>query len=189
MNQKAKSNSVLTSKVEGSVLEITVLGAGTILFDAEQAHPANRQRAEMHGWTQRLSDAAAKSRDPKTGLPVSPLAKFEAVNQLAEWYMRGGDQWKRTGDGTRETLPGNLLLTALQEAYPDRPLDKLKAFLKGKSGADKFALSQSAKLKPIIERLTVELVGKTDLDADLEAFMDEEAESEEGAGDSEEPGF
>ncbi|CAM5998773.1 unnamed protein product [Sphagnum balticum] len=194
MNTRKKSNSVVTTKVEGKLLEITVLGSGTILFDAYQASRENRDRAEMHGWTQRLCDVAARSRDPKTGLPVSPQVKYEAILELADWYMLGGTEWKRVGTGERGAgVAGNLLLAALQEAYPDRPLEKLKAFLKGKSAGDKLALSQSKQLKPIIERLTAEMVGETDLDADLDAFMDDDADEEEtdekGAGDSEEPNF
>src|SRR5271166_3808229 len=58
---KAKSNSVVTTEWSGDILTIEVLGAGAIMFDRTAASADNRDWAEKHGWTQRLSNRAAIS--------------------------------------------------------------------------------------------------------------------------------
>ena len=100
MNGKAKANSVVTTRLdEDGFLIISVIGSGEIRFDMDKASVVNRARAEVHGWTQRLVDAAAMSRDAETGKPASPADKYEAIKELAEYYMNGAEEWARRGAG------------------------------------------------------------------------------------------
>lgn len=100
MQATKKSNSVVTTRLdEEGFLEISVLGAGQVKFDLDKVSVACRARAEVHGWTQRLVDAAAMSRDEVTGKPASPAEKFEAIKELAEYYMGGAEEWARRSAG------------------------------------------------------------------------------------------
>lgn len=99
MNGKAKSNSVVTTRLdEEGFLEISVIGSGVVKFDVDKVSAACRAKAEMHGWTQRLVDAAAMSR-LESGKPASPADKYEAIKELADYYMGGTEEWARRGAG------------------------------------------------------------------------------------------
>ncbi len=99
MNTKRKSNSVITVAVVDGKLLFDVLGAGQVTFDPAKASAACKAHAELHGWKQRLSDAAALSRDDETGKPASPADKLAAVKELAEYYESGAEEWSRVGAG------------------------------------------------------------------------------------------
>lgn len=97
---KPKSNSVVTvAQTEAGMILVTVLNAGVVEFDPSKAHASNRKHAEFHGWKQRLSDAAAMSRDPANGAAATPKEKMEAIAELAEHYMSGSEEWSRAGGG------------------------------------------------------------------------------------------
>lgn len=114
MQTKPKSNSVLTSSVRpDGVIVINVLGGGVVEFDPRRVDPALRQRAEAHGWIQRLADGAAKSRNAATGLPASPQEKFDAVRAIADHYLNGATEWKMTGTGGGRMAQSEIILQAL----------------------------------------------------------------------------
>lgn len=115
MQTKVKSNSVITHKLTPAGICFTVLGAGEFTFDPKLASESNRQRAELHGWIQRISDKAAIGSSDAEGKTI-PAAikskmKFEAMKACAEHYMQGSDQWNMVADG--EPLPTNLTVRAL----------------------------------------------------------------------------
>lgn len=111
MQTKPKSNSVIThALMEGGIIRFSVRDAGFLDFDPAKAHEANRAQAERHGWIQRISDAAAMSRNTATGLPATPQEKMAAMEELVEHYMSGAAEWKRTG-GAKES--GGLILRAI----------------------------------------------------------------------------
>lgn len=99
METKRKSNSVVTVQQDGTVLVFDVMGAGRLAFDVSNANAACRQHAEMHGWKQRISDAAAMSRDPETGKPATAQEKLAAMRELVEHYESGSAEWSRVGGG------------------------------------------------------------------------------------------
>lgn len=90
---------VAVSAMDDGRIKFDLKGAGEIVFDPAKASAANRKHAEFHGWKQRLSDAAALSRDTTNGQAASVADKFAAIKDLAEWYMEGGEEWARTGGG------------------------------------------------------------------------------------------
>src|SRR5258706_8379776 len=92
---KAQSNFTITTdreRPDGRIL-FRVKGAGEFTFAPAKASEANRARALRHGFVQRLSDAAAKSRDTATGQPASPASKLAAMQTLATHYESGAEGW------------------------------------------------------------------------------------------------
>lgn len=106
MNAKVKRNSVVTSELlESGMIRFTVRDAGTFDFNPSKAHESLRDRAEVHGWIQRISDAAAMSRDEATGKPASPADKLARMVALKEHYESGTEQWARSGGaGTGQSI-------------------------------------------------------------------------------------
>ena len=104
---------------------------------------------------------AAHGAEQKLGDEIAGLEDVEdcvlAVDQLMD-RLHGGE-WgiKRDGNGLSGT---SVLLRALVELYPTRPVASIKEFLAGKSQADKNALRANAKIKPIVERLEAEKASK-----------------------------
>lgn len=100
MNTKRKSNSVVTvQQASETVLEFDVIGVGKLTFDTAKCAAALMRRAAMHGWKQRISDAAAISRNPENGAPASPADKYAAMQELIAHYETGTEEWARRGGG------------------------------------------------------------------------------------------
>ncbi len=106
MNAKVKRNSVVTSELlESGMIQFTVRDAGQFLFNPSKAHESLRDRAEVHGWIQRISDAAAMSRDEATGKPATPAEKLARMLALKEHYESGTETWNRAGGaGTGQSI-------------------------------------------------------------------------------------
>lgn len=133
MQQKVKSNSVITSKkLSDNVIEFTVLGVGSFTFDKSLVAGENRARAEDHGWNQRISDRAAIGRADAEGnqirADVHARMKFDAMKACAEHYQSGNDSWSMVA--STEPLPTNLTIRAAARAYSisvDRALEIVQA--------------------------------------------------------------
>ena len=104
-------------------------------------------RLAGHGAEQKIGDETAGEDD----IDDMVLAVDNIIARLdkGEWTMR------REG-GMSGT---SVLIKALME-YSSQPLDKIKAYLEGKSQAEKLALRTSAKLKPIVDRIEAEKASK-----------------------------
>jgi hypothetical protein len=145
-----------------------------IRFDFRNGHTFDfvppdelKARAEAHGWEQKLGDETAGESD------VDDMQL--AVEELAERLQKGEWTVKREGGGMSGT---SILLKALVE-YSGRTVEDLKAFLKGKTAAEKLGLRTDNKkrpgkpetLKTIVDRLEAEKAAKAahiDTDALLE---------------------
>lgn len=189
MNAKAKSNSVITTQVDGNVIIFKVKDTGEAMLDVTKISPQVSQRAMLHGLIQRVSDRAAISRNAETGLPASPVDKLSAMRGLCEFYETGTEQWAMERSGgvggpSNDTL---LLVKALRELYPSRTEEQLSEWLKKRSKADKAALMASESIKPIVERLRAEQGAGVDAEGLLNELsgMDEGELSDEG--EEEEP--
>jgi hypothetical protein len=118
MQTKAKSNSIVTSVIpEGTpMIDLTVrvpasilfqvLNQGEIGFDLTKVSPENHGRALLHGWNQRIPDAAAIGRTDEDGnhIPEAERTRIKAerMNDLCIHYESGTEEWSRRkeGDGT-----------------------------------------------------------------------------------------
>lgn len=114
-----------------------------------------RRRLELHGLTQKLSDATAK----EAGTSIAE--KWEAIKEVWATLLSGEWSMKREGQGT-------MLLRALCEAYPHRTRDDLKTWLDARTNAERTALTRSDRIKPIIDRMIAERSSDIDTDAMLD---------------------
>ena len=195
---KKKSNSVYLTKWTGDTLEIKVLSElsteteevilGRLTFDVNSASAENRKRAEMHGWTQRICDAAALAKDPKTGKSATRTAKLERMQTIIDWYAGTENPWKMTGTGeARSSSEQRLLLAAFME-WKSLEEDRAKKFLATRTKEQLHAIRNIKAVVQIMNRLREEEateVDGLDIDAELEDFEDGEdaAEDSEAAED------
>ncbi|MDE2097556.1 MAG: hypothetical protein KGL39_09945 [Patescibacteria group bacterium] len=122
METKRKSNSVVTvSPFDSTSREITfnVMGAGEVVLHIDSVHAENLAYAALHGFKQRISDAAALSRNPTNGQPASPENKRAAMQALVDHYESGSADWsvKRASGAGRSMPNAGLILQAIAEVY------------------------------------------------------------------------
>lgn len=113
------------------------------------------QRMAAHGAEQKLGDEIAGLNDVEDCV----LAVDELIDRLynGEWGV------KRESNGMAGT---SVLVRALVE-HTGKTVEQIKAFLTGKSQAEKVALRNNPKIKPIVERIEAEKVSKaTKVDTD-----------------------
>ncbi len=159
----AKSNSVIETFVDGTMLTINVTGQDPIRVNALELAESVSLAATLHGLKQKICDAAAISRDPETGRPASTRDKYEAMRAVAERLLAG--EWNaRRGDGTG-TGGGGLLARALVRFTGKTP-EAIREFLDGKSRAEHAALRANPKIAAIIDELRAERGGAGDVDTD-----------------------
>lgn len=190
MQTKAKSNSVVvtTLQPDGATIRFEVRGAGpdgaaaTFDFNVDAVQDANRRRALIHGFTQRISDKAAISRDTATGRPASPLDKYNAMRKLADHYLSGADTWS---PAVTERALGldSIILGAIVEVT-GKTHDEIRAMITAgaakagvKPGEYLAALGTGKLVAPVVARIRGERTTGVDADAELDALM---------AGDGEE---
>lgn len=168
---KAKSNSVVTTEWSGDILTLTVLGAGAVMFDRTAASAANRDWAEKHGWTQRLSNLAAIAAPVRakglseeqwlSQLAGHTAAKYERIAMGADYYEKGDVPWKMgaTGAGAE----GSLLFRALCELRTDKTEEQLRKFLDSRTTAQLAQLRKIKELVEIMNRLRSESAADVDV--------------------------
>lgn len=106
-----------------------------------------------HGAEQKLGDEVAGYKEDELDDQVL------AVEELIERLNKGEWNVKREGGSMAGT---SILIKALVEfAGGSRTVEQVKEFLKGKSQAEKTALKNSPKIKPIVEKLEAERAAKT----------------------------
>ena len=152
-----RANWTIAHKIEGQLVRFSVKGAGELTLDVAKVHAANRARAEMHGFVQRISDAAAMARDSKTGASATPQQKFDAMQRLVEHYMSGAEEWSpaRSVDGVgrpkSENPSARLLRVALKLFNPSKDEAVIAQFVKERNAAQITALLLSEQLKEAVE--------------------------------------
>lgn len=118
-------------------------------------------RAAAHGFEQKLGDETAGVDDLDD--------KILAIDDLIERLGKG--EWTQKREAN--SLAGaSVLLKALVE-LTGKTREKIKAFLEGKSAAEKAALRASAQLKPIIAKLEAEKAAKSKTKVDTDALLGE----------------
>lgn len=109
---KKRANAVVQVGMVGDKMLFTVAGVGVIELNIPNIAPANRAKAELHGWKQRVSDAAAIPCNPDTGKPATPAEKFAAMSAIVEHYNSGSADWSiKRAEGGRDT--GAIVVQAL----------------------------------------------------------------------------
>jgi len=179
MNAKPKSNSIITHTLfkddRGLVLRMNVLGAGYDDLIVDQLHGDIKAHAMVHGLVQRLSDAAALSRNPETGQPATPADKLAAVKARIAHYNSGTDQWamKRAAGGARDT--GGVILQAIMAVRgwtdPATARERIEDLARAKGIEYRKFLNHLATSERVAAEIARIRAAQTDLDAD--ELMDE----------------
>lgn len=87
---------------DGKKIVFAFDGLESITFDSEIASVACRERAEMHGWEQRIRDNAAITRKQKDGtvITVTEAMRRDAVAEMVSHYESGTENWSVRGPGS-----------------------------------------------------------------------------------------
>lgn len=154
MQSKPKSNSVITHEVRGTEIVFAIKEAGTLVLNTDALSESVRSRAMIHGMIQRISDAAAISRDTETGLPATPADKLARMKKLVEHYESGSPEWSIRREASESG--GGLLFRALCKKFATVEPEKLREKIAGWSKSEQNAVLNSAEIKPIADELRAE---------------------------------
>lgn len=87
-----------------------------ITFDPAKAAPNNRAYAELHGWSARIGDAAALSRNAENGHKVTEAMRRAEVAAMVEHYEGGSTDWNVRGPGAgKKAAPLNPIILAISQ--------------------------------------------------------------------------
>lgn len=119
-----------------------------------------------------LNKFAAHGAEQKLGDEIAGLNDVEdcvlAVDELIDRLYNGEWSVKREANGMAGT---SVLVRALVE-HTGKTVDAIKQFLAGKSQAEKVALRNNPKIKPIVERIEAEKASKK-ANVDTDAMLGE----------------
>ena len=188
MQKSVKKNSVLTHEVkdDGQVIVIKVKDAGEVVFDRRQASRECDSHAAVHGWIQRLSDAAALDKGS------TPEQKRAAIQNLADYYLGGATEWKRkaVGGGAAKFDTG-LAIQAMCGVLTNGDLDKAERLVERTMAKREVGREEALKIWAETEQVAAEMarikasratkLSAADMLAEMEADEDEEESSEEQA--------
>ena len=167
---KKKAGSAVATSINGGVLTIVVAGFEPIIFDRTRVAECHHATAEMYGWKQRLSDAAAIARDKTTGASATNVEKYNAIRKLSEHYLTGATDWnvKVAASGPRGPQWDDVVIAAICEAY-GKSAEVVKAMALTKCGvatpvAYLAAIAATSRVAPIVARLRLEAVEINDED-------------------------
>lgn len=149
-----KANATIGTEIlPGNTIRFHVKGAGFVDMRLDAVSESNKDRAMIHGFIQRISDAAAIGRDPETGKAADPATKLEAMSRLVAHYETGTTEWSRVqAAGPR----GGLLFEALCRMYPDKAADAIRTYLDGLSDKQQAALREDDEVAPVIAAIKAE---------------------------------
>lgn len=116
---------------------------------------------------------AAHGAEQKLGDEIAGVDDIEdcvlGIDELIDRLYAGDWSQKREANGLAGT---SVLVKALVEAL-GKPIDVVKAFLAKKTHAEKIALRNSDKLKPIVARLEAEKASRSTTKVDTDALLGE----------------
>ncbi len=119
-----------------------------------------------------LNKFAAHGAEQKLGDEIAGLTDIEdcllAVDELIDRLYNGEWSVKREANGMAGT---SVLVRALVE-HTGKTVEQIKQFLSGKSQAEKVALRNNPKIKPIVERIEAEKASKK-ANVDTDAMLGE----------------
>lgn len=172
--------SIISASVENNVLSFIVDGAGSITIDLAELPSEIRDRAMIHGLTQKVSDAAAIA---KAELPESEVeaakVKFSAMQAVAQRLI-DGDWSKRSGDGVGPVA--GVIFRAFAEFVANaakakkRPAPseaEIRAVYDAKDRAGQLALRNVPEIAAIIDRIKSERGATAAKAVDTESLLGE----------------
>ena len=168
----ARKNALISTALDGAILSFNVNGAGEFSLNVDELDGTVRREALVHGLRQKISDAAAISRDV---LPDDPAAaakmKFDAMADVAD-RLRSGEWNARKGDGSAPVA--GIIYRAFEAWAMARAAEKgatltpeqCRASYDNRDRAGQFALRKVPAIAEIIERMKAERGGSDSVDAD-----------------------
>lgn len=154
MQTKPKSNTIVTSRYDEarSIIIFTVKDCGDVELDLLKVSQANNHRAAIHGWNQRIPDAAAISRTDKDGhiIPEQTRTriKYERMNDLCRHYESGTERWSMVREAG-ESGGGTLVVEAIARV---QGVDYAEAEARVERYADRNCEGDTAKALAILRK-------------------------------------
>lgn len=174
VSQTKRSNATITTEVNASIRQIifNVAGAGQVTLHCDRISAENMAYAALHGFKQRISDAAALSRDEATGKPASAMDKLSAMKELVEFYETGGREWNRKREGgSRISSDVGILTRALVELRPEKSREAIESYVAQLKANEVRALLSHPGVKVIADRMREEAGKGIDADALLNGLV------------------
>lgn len=176
MQSKPKVNSIITSAydADANILTFSVLGIGDIPFDLNKVHADNLAHAAVHGFNQRIPDAAAIGLTDDDGniIPKADRtqAKFDRMRDLVAWYESGVGGWSRKGDGGGGRSLTIEAIARVKAVDYDRAVEMVARHAETVCGGDRKKalreLAKSAKVQTAMAAIRAERTPATSVDAD-----------------------
>lgn len=113
-----------------------------------------REAALLHGFKQKLVDAAAISRDPATGKTATIETKYAAVREVFDRLHEGLWNKRREGAGA---VTGGLLFAAMCRVYEaTKTPEEIRVYLATKTDEEKVQMRKIGKIAVVIEAIKAE---------------------------------
>lgn len=193
---KKRVNSIITVSRFDNKLTFAFAGVGQFVFDPDRVSAENRARAMMHGFEQRIRDAAALSVDRDTGRSATAQEKHDAARRIADHLMSGSTDWNLRAAASPGVDAGLTILALMRVRGLD--IDGANALvdkIASAKGLDRKAvLANMATKNAEIIRATADIkaeraaqsgIDAVDMLAEMEAGGDGDGEGDET--DSDEP--
>jgi len=160
---ETKKARVITTRIDGNLVTFEVRDAGNVTLDLSKLADEVKDRAMIHGMVQRVSDAAAMSRNDETGKPASPVDKLTAMARLVDHYNSGTHLWTMNREGGGGGNEGGLLGQVLMRAYgpksgetSDAHRERILAYVKKRTPKERAALLAEPRLAQIAVQIREE---------------------------------
>ena len=148
-----KKDSTISVQTNGEArtIDFNVAGMPGITLHVERVSAALFEYAAFDRLRNRVVDAAAIPFNAEENRYATPSEKHAAMAELVGYLESGASEWsRRTQSGAGE---GSLLLRALLRLRSDRTEQQIKAFLDGKTRAEKLKLLNSKQVRPIADAI------------------------------------
>lgn len=144
--------STINATIEGGLLSINVAGHGTIQVAPAAFSDEIVRQAVLHGFKQKIVDAAALSRNPLTGASATAGDKYHAMLDVVHQLSAGDWNRRATGDGMASA---GLLVAALVRVTGNE-LAAVEATVKGWTPEQQAAMRADAAVAPTIATIKAE---------------------------------
>ena len=191
-SDKKRANSIITVSRFDNKLTFAFAGVGQFVFDPDKVSAENRARAMMHGFEQRIRDAAALSVDRDTGRSATAQEKHDAAHRIADHLMSGSTDWNLRAAASPGVDAG-LTIQAIMRAL-GKTLDEAEALIAAtqtkrgveRAGALKIWADAKQVAQAILDIKRERAAGgadASDLEAEMMAAGDDETDSDEPEDD------
>ncbi len=154
------ADKTIAATIDAGILTIVCDGK-TLRIDPATFSPEIRLAAMLHGFKQKVVDAAALSRDEATGQSATPGQKFYAMNDVVTQLTEGDWNKRAQGDGSAGV---GLLVSALMR-LTGKARAEIDPVVEAWTKDQQRAMRESAEIAPIIAQIKAERAAKKGSDA------------------------